>query len=120
MSMNAAAAGLQMLPEWAPQQATWLSWPVDDPRHWGGKKRDAIWQKFAEIAAAISLHQPVRINAVVSDHDEILQFCNRAKAVMERVEGRVGCGSTRAQHAKYTCSAARLAVTRSAAAPYDW
>lgn len=75
-----------MPPEWAPQEAVWLSWPVDDPRHWGGVKRDAIWGKFAEIAAAISLHEPVRINAPVADHGAIAAACNRAKAVPERVE----------------------------------
>lgn len=72
--------------EWSPQEAVWLSWPVDDPRHWGGAKRDLIWSKFAEIAAAISLHEPVRINAPGADHAAIAAACNRAKAVPERVE----------------------------------
>ena len=54
--------------EWTRQQAVWLSWPVDDPRHWGGAKRDLMWAKFAEIAAAISRHEPVRINAPAADH----------------------------------------------------
>ena len=72
--------------EWSPQEAVWLSWPVDDPRHWGGTKRDLIWGKFAEIAAAISRHEPVRINAPGSDHAAIAAACNRAKAVPERVE----------------------------------
>ena len=53
-----------MPPEWSPQEAVWLSWPVEDPRHWGGAKREMIRAKFAEIAAA----------------------CNRAKAVPERVQ----------------------------------
>ncbi len=75
-----------MPPEWAKQEAVWLSWPVDDPRHWGGAKRDLIWNKFAEIAAAISRHETVRINAPASDHDSIRSFCNKAKAVPERVE----------------------------------
>lgn len=72
--------------EWSPQEAVWLSWPVDDPRHWGGAKRDLIWAKFAEIAAAISRHEPVRINAPGSDHAAIAAACNRAKAVPEHVE----------------------------------
>ena len=60
-----------MPPEWSPQEAVWLSWPVDDPRHWGGAKRDFIWQKFAEIAAAVSRHEIVRINAPGADHDAV-------------------------------------------------
>ena len=84
--MTAAAAGFTMPPEWSPQEAVWLSWPVEDPRHWGGAKREMIWAKFAEIAAAISRHQPVRINAAGADHAAILAACNLAKAVPERVE----------------------------------
>jgi agmatine deiminase len=84
--MTPAAAGFAMPPEWSPQEAVWLSWPVDDPRHWGGAKRESIWRKFAEIAAAISRHEPVRINAPAADHPAIAAACNRAKAVPERVE----------------------------------
>lgn len=72
--------------EWSPQAAVWLSWPVDDPRHWGGAKRALIHGKFAEIAAAISRFEPVRINAPGKDHRAIAEACNRAKAVPERVE----------------------------------
>lgn len=75
-----------MPPEWSPQEAVWLSWPVADPRHWGGAKRETMWAKFAEIAAAISRFEPVRINAPGTDHAAITAACNRAKAVPERVE----------------------------------
>lgn len=84
--MTAAAAGFSMPPEWSPQEAVWLSWPVDDPRHWGGAKRRTMWAKFAEIAAAISRHEIVRINAPGADHAAIAEVCNRAKAVPERVQ----------------------------------
>jgi agmatine deiminase len=84
--MNAAASGFSMPPEWSPQTAVWLSWPVDDPRHWGGAKRDLMHAKFAEIAAAISRFEPVRINAPGNDHAAIAAICNRAKAVPEHVE----------------------------------
>ena len=40
-------------PEWFPQEAVWLSWPVENPAHWGGDKHTLIHAKFAEIAAAI-------------------------------------------------------------------
>lgn len=75
-----------MPPEWEPQSAVWLSWPVDDPRHWGGSKRDSIWAKFAEIAAAISRFEPVRINAPGAAHRAVAAACNRARAVPERIE----------------------------------
>jgi len=78
--------GFSMPAEWTRQQAVWLSWPVDDPRHWGGSKRDLIWAKFAEIAAAISRHEACRINAPAADHAAIREACNRAKAVPERIE----------------------------------
>ena len=84
--MNAAAAGYAMPAEWSPQEAVWLSWPVDDPRHWGGQKRDLIHDKFAEIAAAVSRHETVRINAPHADHPGILSRLNRARAVPEHVE----------------------------------
>ena len=84
--MTAAAAGFSMPPEWSPQEAVWLSWPGEDPRHWGGTKREMIWQKFAEIAAAISRFEPVRINAPGADHASIRAACNLARAVPERIE----------------------------------
>ena len=52
--MTPAALGFAMPPEWAPQEAVWLSWPVADPRHWGGSKRGLIEARFAEFAAVIS------------------------------------------------------------------
>ena len=75
-----------MPPEWSLQEAVWLSWPVDDPRHWGGAKQELIWRKFAEIAAAISRFEPVRINAPEAAHQAIGAACGRALAVPERVE----------------------------------
>ena len=42
--------------------------------------------KFAEIAAAISRFEPVRINAPGADHAAISAACNHAKAVPEHVQ----------------------------------
>lgn len=84
--MTAADAGFSMPPEWSPQEAVWLSWPVDDPRHWGGAKREMMRGKFAEIAAAISRFEPVRINAPGADHAAIAAACNAARAVPEHVQ----------------------------------
>jgi agmatine deiminase len=81
-----ADAGFSMPPEWSRQEAVWLSWPVDDPRHWGGAKRDMMHAKFAEIAAAISRFECVRINAPGADHAFISAACNRALAVPENVQ----------------------------------
>lgn len=78
--MTAAQNGFAMPAEWTPQTATWLSWPVDDPRHWGGAKQGIIWKKFAEIAAAISRYQPVHVNAPGATHTAIASACNSAKA----------------------------------------
>ncbi len=77
--MTTAASGYTMPAEWTTQTATWLSWPVADPRHWGGAKDAIIRRKFAEIAAAISRYQTVRINAPGSSHPAIAAACNTAK-----------------------------------------
>lgn len=84
--MTPASLGFSMPPEWAPQEAVWLSWPVDDPRHWGGEKRATIHSRFAAFAAGISRFEPVRINAPTSSHEEIRQICNKAKIVPEHLE----------------------------------
>lgn len=84
--MSAAEMGFAMPAEWTRQEAVWLSWPVDDPRHWGGRKRELIWEKFAEIAANISHFEVVRINAPAISHAPIRQLCERAKADLSRVE----------------------------------
>lgn len=76
----------RMPAEWMPHEAVWLSWPVRDPRHWGGAKADLMDAKFAEIAAAISRSEVVRINANPGDSGRIRELCNRALAVPERVE----------------------------------
>lgn len=84
--MTPRELGFAMPPEWSPQEAVWLSWPVADPRHWGGSKRELIESKFAEYAALISRFETVRVNAPLADHPRIRQACNRARAVPERVE----------------------------------
>ncbi len=84
--MSPSRNGFSMPAEWTPQSAIWLSWPVDDPRHWGGAKQDLIWKKFAEIAAAISHIQPVRINAPGASHPAISAACNLAKTELSNLE----------------------------------
>lgn len=65
--------------EWTTQEAIWLSWPVADERHWAGTKQELIGKKFAEIAAAISHFEPVRINAPQVRHESIRALCGAAK-----------------------------------------
>ena len=84
--MTPAELRYAMPAEWSFQEAVWLSWPVNDERHWGGVKQTLIREKFAEIAAAISRFETVRINAEGSEHAAILEACNKAKAVPERVQ----------------------------------
>ncbi len=76
----------RMPAEWMPHEAIWLSWPVSDPRHWGGAKAELMDAKFAEIAAAISRSEVVRINANAGEATHIREICNQARAVPERVE----------------------------------
>ena len=84
--MTPAALGYRLPPEWAPQQAVWLSWPVDNPAHWGGAKHALLRAKFAEVAAAISRFETVRINAAATDHAAVRSACLAAGADPARVE----------------------------------
>jgi agmatine deiminase len=84
--MTAALQGFAMPAEWTTQEAIWLSWPVEDDRHWAGKKSDLMGRKFAEIAAAISHFEPVRINAPQRRHAAIRALCGAAKCQLRNVE----------------------------------
>ena len=86
LHMNAAEMGFAMPPEWTTQEAVWLSWPVADERHWAGQKQDLMARKFAEIAAAVSRFEKVRINASSSRHELIRRLCGEAKADMAQLE----------------------------------
>lgn len=75
-----AAVGFAMPPEWAPQAAVWMTWCTDDPRHWGGTKVQLIQARLAEIAAAVTRFETVRINAPGSRHHAILHHLELARA----------------------------------------
>mgnify|MGYP006267107197 CR=1 FL=1 len=70
--------------EWAPQKATWLSWP-SNPKLWPGHF-DLIPAKFAEFAAHISRFQPVKINAAGALKAQALQCLQAAKADLSVIE----------------------------------
>jgi agmatine deiminase len=84
--MTLAEKGFAMPAEWMPQEAVWLSWPVADERHWGGEKKQIIWNKFAEIAANISRFEKVRINAPKEIHQAIHNFCHDADVSLTNLE----------------------------------
>ena len=67
-----------MPPEWAPQAALWMSWPVA-PCLWADH-RDRIESIFARLAAEISRWEEVRINAVESHHAAIRRHLEAAGA----------------------------------------
>ena len=60
-----ADLGFRMPAEWTPQAAVWLSWPLN-PVTWRDR-REALLTAYARFAAAISHHEPVRINCVVAE-----------------------------------------------------
>lgn len=55
--------------EWAPQEAVWLSWPCNKASC--PSTYESLQEKFGEIAAHISSHQKVRINAPAAEHHAI-------------------------------------------------
>jgi len=78
-----AALGFRMPAEWEPQAAVWLSWP-HNRRTWPGHFRP-IPAKFAEIVAAISRFEDVRINLARPLQARALSLVRRAGADLARV-----------------------------------
>ncbi|MBS0662493.1 MAG: agmatine deiminase family protein [Verrucomicrobia bacterium] len=78
-----AALGFRMPAEWETQAAVWLSWP-HNRRTWPGHFRP-IPGKFAEIVAAISRFEEVRINLARPLQARARALVNRAKADLSRV-----------------------------------
>ena len=70
--------------EWEAHEAIWVSWPAH-PESWPNK-REAIERQFADIAAAISRYEAVRINAAAESHARIEQTLREASAEMARVQ----------------------------------
>jgi agmatine deiminase len=62
----------RMPAEWETQTAVWLSWPSGHPDCWP-ETLEKVEAVFAEIAAAISRYEPVRINAPAYRHEAIRQ-----------------------------------------------
>jgi agmatine deiminase len=78
-----AALGFRMPAEWEPQEAIWLSWP-HNYASWPGKFRPVPYN-FANIVAAISRFEPVRINAAKKLHSRARRLCERADANLANI-----------------------------------
>ncbi len=76
--------GFRMPAEWEPQEAVWLTWPVNVST-WPGIF-DRIPPKFAEIAALVSRHERVRINCPGAVQDAARTHLRQAGAALDRVE----------------------------------
>ena len=70
--------------EWEPQEAVWLTWPVNETTWPGIYER--IPPKFAEIAAILSRHGKVRINCPGFLRKSALACLGKAGAEAARVE----------------------------------
>ena len=79
-----AALGFRWPAEWERQAAIWLSWP-HNRETWPGNFRP-IPAKFAEIAAAISRREKVRINLARAGWPRARALLERAGADTARVE----------------------------------
>jgi agmatine deiminase len=71
--------------EWELQEAVWLSWPSGHPDCFPDTL-EKVESVFAEIAAAVSRYETVRINAPAARHDSIRRQISGENATMERVE----------------------------------
>ena len=78
-----ASHGFAMPPEWAPQAAVWMSWPVN-ASHWPGKM-ELMRGVFARLGTAISRFGEVRVNAAPEHHAAIAAELNAAGADMQAI-----------------------------------
>lgn len=70
--------------EWEPQEAVWLSWPHNRDT-WPGYF-ESIPAVFADIGAAITRYQKLRVNGAAALKPDALRLLREAGACMERVE----------------------------------
>ena len=73
-----------MPPEWAKQEATWLSWPLN-PLTWPEVKERAE-RAYADFAATISRFQEVRISCVAAEQRRILDLLATENAKMSNIK----------------------------------
>lgn len=78
-----ASLGFRMPAEWEPQEAIWLSWP-HNYASWPARFRPVPYN-YANIVAAISRFEPVRINAAKKLHARARRLCERADANLANI-----------------------------------
>lgn len=84
MMQTPAALGYTFPPEWAPHEATWLSWPHKEAS-WPGKIAE-IYPVYCEFVRILTLTEKVRINVSANLQTDIRNWLGEAGATMERVE----------------------------------
>lgn len=72
-----------MPPEWGPQEAVWIAWPLN-PDLWPGRA-EAIGEAFAKMATALSQFTEVRVLAAPEAHPSILRTLRQVGADCDRV-----------------------------------
>ena len=78
-----AALGFSMPAEWAPHQATWISWPHKH-ESWPGKF-EPVEPVMVQAVAALSQSETVRINVLHQRHQEHVQGLLDGKVARDRV-----------------------------------
>lgn len=79
-----ASLGYRMPPEWAPHQATWLSWP-HNPDTWPGVLAEAE-RALAGAVAALTEGEVVHVNVLNERHERHVAGLLAGKANLERVQ----------------------------------
>ena len=76
--------GFRMPAEWEPQEAVWLSWPLN-PETWV-ENISAVEREYAFFAAQISRFEKVRINCVGAQQSRVWAILSDAGIVEENLE----------------------------------
>lgn len=78
-----AAGGYAMPAEWAPHQATWISWPHKE-ESWPGKFAP-VEPAMVRAVAALATSEPVRINVLDARHESHVQGLLDGKVPKDRI-----------------------------------
>ena len=82
---NIPPKGYSFPPEWAPHEATWLTWPHKEER-WPGKI-DSIYPKYAEFIKYLAMSEKVRINVADEELKAFaLKYITEAGVDLSQVE----------------------------------
>ncbi|MFC1467489.1 agmatine/peptidylarginine deiminase [Verrucomicrobiota bacterium] len=81
---NPAELGFRMPAEWEPQEAVWLSWPLN-PGTWPDRI-SAVEREYAFFAAQISRFEKVRLNCVAAEQERVRAILSEAGIVEGNLE----------------------------------